>query len=124
MKMHLDNSPANLVSEYGPAGFTINRVLYTGDVVVTPDSVGEDWPAVSVKALTIEHFADILAAKPEIIVLGTGATHIFPAPRLMAELSALGCALEVMSTSAACRTYNVLVSESRVVTGILLKIND
>ena len=47
------------------------------------------------------------------MLLGTGATLVWPDEDLMAALAARGVGLEIMSTAAACRTYNVLVHERR-----------
>jgi len=122
MKMHLENSERNLITDYGPDGIRVNRELHTNTIIVGADCVLDGSLFPDIDALEPDAFSEALALKPEIIVLGTGTTHRFPHPRLAAELSAQGCALEVMSTSAACRTYNVLVSEFRDVVGVLLPI--
>ena len=48
---------------------------------------------------------------PEVVIIGTGSRHVFPAS-----------GVEVMSTSAACRTYNILSAEGRRVVALLLPI--
>jgi uncharacterized protein len=63
----------------------------------------------------------LLAHRPEIVLLGTGATQRFPHPRLSAPLAAARVGFEVMDTRAACRTYNILLGEGRrVVAAVLL----
>lgn len=125
MKMHLDTSSNNLVTDYGVDFISINGVRYEQSIVVNTTSLSSDtWTTDSVLDLTIDDFDTILQSKPELIILGTGKKHLFPEPKLMAEVFDRGCALEIMNTSAACRTYNVLVSEYRKVTAVLLQIKE
>ena len=125
MKMHLDTSSNNLVTDYGVDYVSVNGVRYEHPVVVSTDQLsGDSWTTESVPELSSSDFDCVLQNNPEIIILGTGKSHVFPAPQLMAELFARGCALEVMNTSAACRTYNVLVSEHRKVTAVLMPIRE
>ena len=58
--------------------------------------------------------------KPELVIFGCGARMRFAHPRLQASLINAGIGVETMDTAAACRTYNVLVSESRSVVAALL----
>ncbi len=52
---------------------------------------------------------------PEIVLLGTGETQRFPDTAVLGAILARGIGVEVMANGAACRTYNVLVSEDRKV---------
>ena len=61
-----------------------------------------------------------LALGPEILVLGTGARHVFPPPATHTHVLSRGVGFEVMDTAAACRTYNVLVQERRRVVAALI----
>jgi uncharacterized protein len=56
----------------------------------------------------------------EFLLLGTGSALAFPPPAFRAEIDRRGLGLETMDTSAACRTYNVLVAEARMFTAALL----
>jgi len=78
------------------------------------------WGPRNVDELTPEHFAAAFAWQPEIILLGTGVRQRFPARSIYAAILARGIGFEVMDTGAACRTFNVLVGESRRVTAGLL----
>ncbi|MBI2225497.1 MAG: hypothetical protein HYU44_11240, partial [Betaproteobacteria bacterium] len=71
--------------------------------------------------LAASHFEFLLALKPEIVLLGTGAMLRFPSPALSRCLTEAHVGLEVMDTNAACRTYNILAAEGRnVAIAILL----
>ena len=58
----------------------------------------------------------------DIALLGTGATQVFPDYELTTSLGQLGIALEVMDTGAACRCYNILISEGRALVALLYMI--
>lgn len=64
-------------------------------------------------------FDELLDANPEVIIVGTGATNIFPPRELVFAMARRGIGLEVMDTTAAARTFNVLVGEDRQVAAVL-----
>ena len=85
--------------------------------LVSADKRGEDVET-SLRPQTLDELSEadldaVFALQPEIVVLGSGARQRFPDTRLLAVILARGIGCEVMDTGAACRTYNVLVSESR-----------
>ena len=53
-------------------------------------------------------------------MFGSGRMFRFPHPRILAAFSQRRIGFEVMDTPAACRTYNVLMSEARKVAAALL----
>ena len=64
-------------------------------------------------------FEVLLEADPEVIIVGTGAKNVFPPRELVFAMARRGIGLEVMDTTAAARTFNVLVGEDRQVAAIL-----
>ena len=121
MKLSLDTGTAtNLIRHYDESGVTINETRYTSDLIVMPESIIAEWASAPVEALTTDHFDVLADQEREILLLGTGRTQRFPAPRLIADLARRGIGLEVMDTAAACRTYNVLMSEDRRVAAALM----
>ena len=58
----------------------------------------------------------------EIVLIGTGRTQSFPAAEVYRACTGRGVGLEVMSTPAACRTYNILLGEGRRIAACLLEI--
>ena len=122
----MDITPAipdgkQLIEAYGSGRFRISGKLYECAVLVTPDAV-LDWDVSDTTALTADNFAPLRAITPQptLILLGTGATQIFPSKELKQALRAQGFMVEAMTSDAACRTYNVLLSESRPVAAALL----
>jgi uncharacterized protein len=61
-----------------------------------------------------------MALKPEVVLVGTGSRQEFLAPGFAAPFLLAGIGVEAMSTGAACRTFNVLVSERRRVAALLI----
>ncbi len=113
---------SKLVSNYGPGFFEINSDRYTSSICLHGNDIFENWQHGNSRSLSLQNFEQIIEARPEILILGTGKNLEFPKPVLMAELHKKGIVLEAMGTSAACRTYNVLVSERRRVAAALMMI--
>lgn len=121
MKMHLETGRGqNIIRGYGPGEVTVNQDVYRASLVLLPERIIPDWPPRAFAELAAEHFQLIADLRPELALLGTGARLRFPAPALTRALAEANIGLEVMDTSAACRTYNILMAEGRVVAAALL----
>lgn len=121
MRLTLDTDPnANLVTGIGPAGVRIGAQWYASSLIVSAFELLPDWPVRDFAALDLDALAPALALDPGILILGTGDRICFPESALYAGLAARGIGLEVMDTSAACRTYNVLLNEDRPVVAALI----
>lgn len=121
MKLHLDNPAGrNLITGYGAGYVAINHRHHETSLVILPDRVVAPWGAGGFDGLTADDFAEIRALAPEILLLGTGSRQRFPDPRLLRPLieARIGC--EVMDLPAACRTFNILMTEGRLVAAALL----
>ncbi|WP_291522050.1 MTH938/NDUFAF3 family protein [Acidithiobacillus sp.] len=120
MKLHLQHlGHHNVVHAYGPQGIVIHGKRHTQGLLVGADWLHSPWGPEHANALQLSHFAEVLARKPDIVLLGTGKCQHFPL-ELMRALGAAELTVEVMDTSAACRTYNILLAEDRVVVAALL----
>jgi uncharacterized protein len=103
----------------------VNERRLLASFIVSPRVLVEDWPVRDVRELQPEDLAPLLAMEPELIVIGTGATQVFPPARTLAACLARGIGLEVMTNAAAARTFNVLASEGRrVVMGFVIAPGD
>lgn len=121
MKLHLTTAENNnLITAYDESYIEINKQRYTQSLIVMPDMVVNDWPVTDFANLSAEHFQQIGDLKPEVVLLGAGASHQFLHPRHYQNLTENGIALECMTTAAACRTYNILMSEGRTVAAALI----
>jgi uncharacterized protein len=121
MKLHLTTAENNhLITGYGADFVEINKQRYTQNLIVMADKLIVDWPATDFASLTEAHFAQIIDLKPEVVLLGTGEKHQFLHPKMIQNLTENGIPLECMNTAAACRTYNILMSEGRYVVAALI----
>ncbi|AME24576.1 MAG: Mth938-like domain-containing protein [Pseudomonadota bacterium] len=121
MKLHQEASGAlNTITSYGADYVAINLQRHEGSIIVMPESPVIQWPVTSFETLTPEHFDALLELAPEVIVFGSGARLRFPHPRLTARLTQQRIGVETMDFGAACRTYNILMSEGRRVAAALL----
>ena len=62
----------------------------------------------------------LASCEAEIVLIGTGHDQRFPHPAALRPLIEAGIGFEIMSTPAACRTYNILVAEYRLVAAGLI----
>lgn len=124
MKLHANPVDGNRISAYGVGFFVVNEERLRSSIIVTPDHLVRDWSPRAWSDLDAATLVEIDSLNPEIVLLGTGARHRFPDPAVIGPLLADGIGVEVMSTDAACRTYNILVGEGRKVAAALLVIEN
>lgn len=123
MKFSLDdNGAGNVITGYETGRVILQGQELTQSVIVTFEHLVRDWAPQSFEDLQPMHLEPILELEPEIIVLGSGRHQRFPSTDFMGRVWARGVGLEIMDTGAACRTYNILVSEGRKAAAALLMI--
>jgi uncharacterized protein len=115
-----------LVEAYGDGGFKVSGTAYRGGIIVFPNRTLA-WPAVDFAGLEMAHFEPILSAgragETSLMLLGCGPRMQMLPPPLRQTLRSAGIVSEVMDTGAACRTYNVLLAEGRLVCAALLAVD-
>jgi len=104
-------------------GIRVVDDYYLGPIILSPDSIISDWAVTDAAELREAHLEPILQLKPEIVLIGTGSKQIFLPPELMMFFYSRNTGFEVMTTDAACRTFNVLASEGRKVVAALLPVS-
>lgn len=120
MKLHLTQSESNnLITAYGSDFIEVNKQRYTQSIIVMPEKIILDWSTTDFEHLSATHFNSLAALNPEVVLLGTGSAHRFAQPKLTKALIEKGISIECMTTHAACRTYNILMSEGRNVAAAL-----
>jgi len=121
MKLHLAN-PRNgyTLTGYGLGYLSVNGTRYEHPLIVTPDAPPLPWAVTAVPDLGAVAAGMLLAGSPDIVIIGTGNSQIFPRPEQLRPLIEAGVGLEIMNTPAACRTFNILVGEGRNVLAALI----
>jgi uncharacterized protein len=95
------------VDGYGPGFFRIGGEVWQGAVMVLPSGVAAWGGYADTDALIAT--ADAV----DVVFVGTGAEVAHVPAAFRAALEAAGMGVEAMASPAACRTYNVLLSEGR-----------
>lgn len=116
MKLHATNTQQyQTVTAYDDQGVEFNLKRHEYSLIVLPETAPVAWDVARFEDLTVEHFQQIAETKPDVVILGTGKKQRFVHPKLIATLSAQHKGVECMDNQAACRTYNILMTEGRKV---------
>lgn len=91
----------------------------TESVVLFRDTVRHGIVSGNVGQLTAGDLSALIDEGPEIIIMGAGWQPGLPPRELVFALARRGIGFEMMDTPAACRTFNILVSEDRDVAAVL-----
>ena len=116
MKLHSNSTQQyQTVTAYDDEGVEINLKRFDHSLLLLQESPPAAWAVPAFDALTADHFDEISALQPDVVILGTGARQRFVHPRLITSLSKRQIGVESMDSQAACRTYNILMAEGRKV---------
>ncbi len=116
-----DPAPA-AVDAIGPGASRLRQEVLTQSVVITPERLIRDWPPQALPDLAESHLQALLDLRVEVLLLGCGAQLRWPDPAVLTPLMKAGIGYELMDTAAACRTYNILMSDGRRVAAALMMI--
>ncbi|KXW56699.1 Mth938-like domain-containing protein [Ferrovum sp. PN-J185] len=115
---HLPDANFNITG-HGKDFVMVNKERLEKSLVISPTRLERAWVN-TLNELNEEHIAQLVAWQPAVLLLGTGHTLTFPKTAILRPLIEAQIGFEVMDTQAACRTYNVLVSEDRFVVAALI----
>ena len=107
---------AQPITGYGPDFFRVGTHLMRGPILVTPWDAGP-WGGLDDTATPLA-----LAGQIDVLLLGMGKDIAYPPKAFREALDAAGIGVEPMNSPAACRTYNVLLSEGRRVALALIPV--
>lgn len=107
---------AKPIDGYGPGFFRVDGQVLRGGCLITPWDAGA-WGGYADTAAPLS-----LLGRIDVLFVGTGAEIAHVPPAFRASLEDAGIGVEVMNTPAACRTYNVLLSEGRRVAAALFPV--
>jgi len=119
-------SGLNHFTRHGPGYVEVNDACFhDGSLLVFPETLERNWTTHDFDTLTLEDFVHLAerlrAAGADLLLLGVGARQRFLAPSLVAPLVAARIGFEIMTTPAACRTFNILIAEGRHAAAALLQ---
>lgn len=117
MQMHeVTFAEATPIDGYGPGFFRVGGKVLEGAVLVT-SAQARGWQGYDDPAPLLD-----LAGEVDVLFIGTGAETAHIPAALRDTLEEAGLGVEVMHSPAACRTFNVLLSEGRRVAAALLPV--
>lgn len=129
MKLHLNNpDQVNMIRSCERTDnaykIQIEDEVYTESLILTLQNL-DVWSVDHVSQLKEDDFLNFSKLGAEVILLGTGENMVFLDIALTRPLINQGIGLEVMNTAAACRTYNIMISDGRkVAAGLILPIRN
>ena len=108
------------ISFIGKEGIRVNQDFFTRPFIISGQRIVPEWNVTSVEDINEDSLQALFDLEPEVILIGTGNEQIFLPPAAQIHFFRRNIGFEVMKTDAACRTFNVLISEGRkVVAGLL-----
>jgi len=121
---HLDVSPdiqvgTPLVRSYGDDYLDVGATRYRQGVSLHQGTILSPWGPEEVRLLTPAYLQHIFEQPPEVLIIGTGRTTLFPDSPCLDILRDAHIGFECMDSRAASRTYNILVGEGRPTSALL-----
>ena len=104
-------------------GIRISDEYYNSPFIISGQRIVPQWNVESIEEINEASLQVIFDLQPEVILIGTGKTQVFLPAATQAHFFRRNIGFEVMTTDAACRTFNVLVAEGRQVVAALLPLN-
>lgn len=109
------------IEGYSFGRITVGGQVHTADLIILPDRVVGGWWREAGHSLSVNDLAEVFAAKPEVLVVGSGAHGMMDVPEATRNaVEAAGIRLIVERTAAACDTYNRLSASARVAAALHL----
>lgn len=122
MQIKLESLELHSIQSYNEKQIRVNGVDYASSVIISKDKINPQWKINSVLELDPNNLAPLLESNPEVIIIGQQKLSEQIPKSVISFLSSLRIGIECMSIGAACRTFNVLLNENRlVVVGIILE---
>ena len=107
------NKKPTVIRNHSKDGFFVDKTLYQHSIIIDIFSVRK-WNLNNTKIRESDfEFLNKLDSYPELVLLGVGNIIEEPFFAIRSKMSKLSISIEIMTTSAACRTWNVLLSEGR-----------
>ena len=101
-------------------GICVDKEFFNRPFIISGQRIIPEWKVSSVAEINEANLQVIFDLQPEVILIGTGKTQVFLPMETQRHFFQRNIGFEVMKTDAACRTFNVLVSEGREVVAALL----
>lgn len=111
-----------MIESYYFGQIVVNGKRYTSDLIIFRSHVRDGWWRVEGHRLSMEDLEEVVEAKPEVLVVGTGYSGLMRVPEgVRRRMASMGIELIAEPTRKACETFNRLLrSGKRVVAALHL----
>ncbi len=100
------------IEHYSFGRITIDGHTYSSDVIVYPDRVDASWWRKEGHLLQPDDLVDVIASKPDILIIGTGYSGVMEVPReTINHISYKGIEVHIDRTTKAVELFNRLQKE-------------
>ena len=121
MRFAADSHPEGyLIRAYGEGVLRIGDASHDTAIIVSATRLLPLPTLHRAAELGMSEAETLLALQPQIVLVGSPHPDDWPSVQWRANFLERGVGVETMNTGAACRTYNVLMSESRPVAAVLI----
>lgn len=105
-----------MIDSYSFGSMVVDGKEYTNDLIIYSDRIQSSWWRIEGHRLDIEDIKEILEAKPEVLVVGTGASDLVEIPEETEKhIRSKGIRLIAQRTGEAYKTFNTLSKSKKVI---------
>ena len=104
---------STIIKNHSKKGFLVDKKLYNHSIIINNFCVLKWDLNNSIIQESDFYFLEDHEKLPELLLIGVGKKINEPFFNIRSKMSKLSIPVEIMSTSSACRTWNVLLSEGR-----------
>ncbi len=121
MQIQHEHTQTLSIQSYDERCVVIQGQAYNQSLLITPTTIITPWSVKTLQTLKWDDFSEILDLKPELILIGHQSTEVTAPIEVLSLAFKHRIGFEVMNLGAMCRTFNILLSESRmIVAGVIL----
>ncbi len=109
------------IEHYSFGKITIDGKTYTSDVIIYPGKVDSSWWRKEGHYLQVVDLVDVINAKPEVLIIGTGYSGVMVVPKdTISHLESKGIEVHVARSEKAVEMFNKLQKEKLVIAALHL----
>ena len=110
-----------MIDSYSFGNIAIDGQQFSKDVIIFPEKINSYWRRKTGHLLTEDDISEILDYKPEVLIIGTGASGLMKVDdRVKDKLKSLGIEFIIKKTSEAVEKYNRIFKNKKVVCALHL----
>ena len=109
-----------LIEERTDTKIKFKGIWYEESSLIHDNKIKSPWNHPRVDQMQLKDFSFIIDNNCELVLFGTGRNQVFPSLSVITELQKMNIGIEIMDTKSVCRTFNILTSEYRNPTALIM----